>query len=96
MNGFDRNKPAQFYIHKVYCHELNLEFIKYGITNNEPQKRIKSQMYNSNRDSDYKFESELLYESKIMDGTFVFDTEFNIKTELTKYAKIPKSLFSDN
>lgn len=105
--GFDKSKPAVLYIHKVNDNKHHIEFIKFGITNIDTQKltkstkeqlaqqRIKSQIYNSSRDVPYKFESEMLWCSEVLDGEFIFNTELAIKQELSKFDKVPKSIFSD-
>lgn len=105
--GFDKNKPAVFYVHKVNDHKHHIEFIKFGITNIDTQKltkstkeqlaqqRIKSQIYNSSRDVPYQFKSEMLWCSEVLDGEFIFNTELVIKQELSKFDKVPKSIFSD-
>lgn len=106
-SGFDKSKPAVLYIHKVNDSKYHIEFIKFGITNintdklieyskeHLAQQRIKSQIYNSSRDVPYKFESEMLWCSEVLDGEFIFNTELAIKQELSKFDKVPKSIFSD-
>jgi hypothetical protein len=43
----------------------------------------------------YKFESEILWCSEVLDGEFIFNTELAIKQELSKFDKVPKYIFSD-
>lgn len=105
--SFDKSKLAVLYIHKVNDNKHHIEFIKFGITNIDTQKltkstkeqlaqqRIKSQIYNSSRDVPYKFKSEMLWCSEVLDGEFIFNTELAIKQELSKFDKVPKSIFSD-
>ena len=59
------------------------------------QQRIKSQIYNSSRDVPYQFKSEMLWCSEVLDGDFIFNIELAIKQELSKFDKVPKSIFSD-
>lgn len=105
--GFDKNNLAVLYIHKVNDNKHHIEFIKFGITNIDTdklvkyskehlaQQRIKSQIYNSSRDVHYKFKSEMLWCSEVLDGEFIFNTELAIKQELSNFDKVPKSIFSD-
>lgn len=105
--GFDKSKPSVLYIHKVNDNKHPIEFIKFGITNIDTQKltkstkehlaqqRIKSQIYNSSRDVPYQFKSEMLWCSEVLDGESIFNTELAIKQELSKFDKVPKSIFSD-
>lgn len=104
--GFDKNKEAILYSHKVKDTKHNIEFIKFGITNVDSSKkqtdtqhlankRIKSQLYNSSRDTPYNFKSELLWCSNVMSGDTIFNIELEIKQELRRFDKIPKSIFSD-
>lgn len=95
--GFDSKQRGYFYVIRVF--NKDREFIKFGVTHNNPSVRHSQQMSNARRIGlEYQFES--IFVSDLCDGSVLLELEYELKQRVkylkrTKQFRITKQMFPD-
>ena len=92
-NGFTPTNKGYIYIYGITSD--NHAFLKFGITNKSPESRHKQQMQSATREG-LKYDSELLYQTQLLDGNDCLFIEKKIKLYIKQQGNnVPKSYFPD-
>ena len=93
LRGFSQTTTGILYLVRFY--NVEIEFLKFGITNNaDYEVRTKQQLRTAKR-HDLCYNYEYLYISALQDGVKVYDAEQYIRLQTKIYDRVPKSLFPD-